>query len=102
MREIPFSPQMMAQLGAVADITGMPVEGNSNTEQIEQMKEALKEALTKLTEKQLEVVQMYFYDNMTQQEIAEELGTSQQMVAKHLKYAIKKLRNSRHFTNSFG
>jgi len=102
MKEIPFSPQMMERLGGIADITGSPPEDSDNSEQIERMKSALTKALTELTDKQLEVVQMYFWDDMTQQEIAKELGTSQQMVAKHLKYALKKLRNSRYFTDCFG
>lgn len=102
MREIPFSPKMMEQLGGIADITGTPPEDSDNSELIERMKTALKEALTELTDKQLEVVQMYFWDNMTQQEIADELGISQPAVVKHLQLAIKKLRNSRHFTDCFG
>ena len=39
---------------------------------------------TRLTPKQREVVELYFYENLTQQEIAARLGISQQVVSKHL------------------
>ena len=39
---------------------------------------------TKLTEKQRQIVEMYFYQGKTQQEIAKELGINQQVVSKHL------------------
>ena len=49
-------------------------------------------AMSKLTERQMEVVQLYFYKGMTQQEIAEELGIRQQSVDGIMKQAVKKLR----------
>ena len=39
---------------------------------------------TKLTPKQRQIVELYFHKDMTQQEIAQELGLSQQVVGKHL------------------
>ena len=39
---------------------------------------------TKLTPKQRQIVELYFHKDMTQQEIAQELGLSQQVVCKHL------------------
>lgn len=39
---------------------------------------------TRLTVQQRRVVEMYFYENKTQQEIAEMLGINQQVVSKHL------------------
>jgi RNA polymerase sigma factor (sigma-70 family) len=39
---------------------------------------------TRLTPKQRQTVEMYFYKNMTQQEIAQALGVSQQAVSRHL------------------
>lgn len=62
-------------------------------EQAAQEKEQLKEAAvaqirelirSTLTAKQREVVEMYFYQNMTQREIAKALGVSQQVVSKRL------------------
>jgi RNA polymerase sigma factor (sigma-70 family) len=62
-------------------------------EQIEQAKAAQKQAAIALireliqmhlTPRQAQIVQMYFYDNRTQEEIATELGINQQVVSKHL------------------
>ncbi len=39
---------------------------------------------TRLTPRQRQVVELYFHRDMTQQEIALELGLSQQVVSKHL------------------
>jgi RNA polymerase sigma factor (sigma-70 family) len=39
---------------------------------------------TRLTPRQRQMVEMYFYQNMTQQEIAQTLGISQQVVSKQL------------------
>ncbi len=51
-------------------------------------------AMSKLTERQMEVVQLYFYKGMIQQEIAEELGIRQQSVDGIMKQAVKKLRKN--------
>jgi RNA polymerase sigma factor (sigma-70 family) len=50
-------------------------------EAIQQIRELIR---TTLTSKQRQVVDMYFYQNMTQQEIAKALGVSQQVVSKRL------------------
>ena len=39
---------------------------------------------TTLTLRQRQIVELYFFQDMTQQEIAQELGISQQVVSKHL------------------
>lgn len=49
-------------------------------------------AMGKLTERQSEVIQLYFYKGMTQQEIAEELGITQVAVAQCMSRAIKTLK----------
>ena len=51
-------------------------------------------AMSKLTERQSEVVQLYFYKGMTQQEIADELSIRQQSVDVIMKQAVKKLRKN--------
>ena len=50
-------------------------------EALEQIRELIK---TRLTPKQRRVVEMYYFENKTQQEIAETLGINQQVVSKHL------------------
>jgi RNA polymerase sigma factor (sigma-70 family) len=38
----------------------------------------------RLTTRQRQIIELYFYENKTQQEIAETLGINQQVVSKHL------------------
>ena len=49
-------------------------------------------AMGKLTERQMEVVQLYFYKGMTQQEIAEEIGIGRRSVGNCLEGALKKIK----------
>ena len=49
-------------------------------------------AIGKLTERQREVIELYYFKGMTQQEIAEELGIRQQSVNDFMRQAIKKLK----------
>ena len=49
-------------------------------------------AIGKLTDKQQEVVQLYFFKGMTQEAIAEELGIGQRAVANRIEGALKKLK----------
>ncbi len=92
MREIPFSPEMMETLGMVAGIDGRQLQGNSNTPLVNALKDALPKAMEKLTSRQREVVIMYFWHEMTQQEIAEELGMDQSVVSRTIGYSLKKLK----------
>jgi RNA polymerase sigma factor (sigma-70 family) len=92
MREIPFSPEMMETLGMVAGIDGRQLQGNSNTPLVNALKDALPKAMAKLTSRQREVVIMYFWHDMTQQEIAEELGIDQSVVSRTIGYSLKKLK----------
>lgn len=47
-------------------------------------------AMSKLTERQQEVVQLYFYKGMTQEEIGAELGLDKSTVCRNLSGALKK------------
>lgn len=51
-------------------------------------------AMGKLTDRQSEVIQLYYFKGMTQQEIAEELGISRPGVHYALQGALKKLKKS--------
>ncbi len=51
-------------------------------------------AMSKLTERQLEVLQLYFYKGMNQEEIGEELGISQVAVTRCITRAVKTLRKN--------
>lgn len=49
---------------------------------------------SKLTERQSEILQLYFYKGMNQYEIAEELGICQQSVNRIMNQAVKRLRKN--------
>lgn len=51
-------------------------------------------AMRKLTERQLEIVQLYYYKGLNQEEVAEELGISQRAVSYSLEAALKKIRKN--------
>lgn len=51
-------------------------------------------AMSKLTERQSEIIQLYYYKGMSQEEVAEELGISQRAVSYSLKGALKKIRKN--------
>ena len=50
-------------------------------EAVDRIKELIR---IRLTTRQRQIIEMYFYENKTQQEIAETLGINQQVVSKHL------------------
>ena len=49
-------------------------------------------AMSKLTERQQDVIQLYFYKGLTQDEIADELGISQAAVHRMMDRGLKMLR----------
>lgn len=49
-------------------------------------------AMKKLTERQKEVIELYYFKGMTQQEIADELGIGQRAISHALEGALKKLK----------
>lgn len=51
-------------------------------------------AMSKLTERQSEILQLYFYKGLNQYEIAEELGVCQQSVNRIMNQAVKRLRKN--------
>ncbi len=53
---------------------------------------ALRDAMTKLSERERSIINMRFYKNKTQMEIAEEIGISQAQVSRLEKGAIEKMR----------
>ena len=57
-------------------------------------RDMLSELLDCLTERQREVVTSYFFDELTQQQIADKLGVSQRAVAYHMEAALKRLRKN--------
>lgn len=55
-------------------------------------RDMLSELLDCLTERQHEIVTAYFFDGLTQQQIADKLGIAKQSVNENLKAAIKKMK----------
>ena len=100
MREIPFPPDWMRKFSeehTFVGIEGGIEEGNSNTADIEDLKQKLRFALGELTERQLECIKLYYWEGMTQEEIGEELGISQPAVVYRLSSAIARIEKSKHF-----
>lgn len=54
--------------------------------------ESLAESLNFLNEKDRQIVEMYFYENKTQDEIAEVFGVSRQYISKKIKEILQKLK----------
>ena len=83
-REIPFAPDVLDMWDVGADHPADPEDPRRA-----QLRAALVAALTeliatRLTPRQRRIVELYFYDGRTQQEIAAELGISQQVVSRQL------------------
>ena len=53
---------------------------------------ALKEAMKKLSERERKIINMRFYKNKTQMEIAQEIGISQAQVSRLEKVALERIR----------
>jgi RNA polymerase sigma factor (sigma-70 family) len=90
--EIEIDPEVLETLLVEPDfverllITSEDEQVNADKEQLkqdalEQIRELIK---TRLTPQQRRIIEMYFYENRTQQEIAESLGINQQVVSRHL------------------
>ena len=86
--ELPFDPGDLDALPA--DLLGAPEETDEVDDPVRAAArrdavEAVAELVrTGLTPKQRTIVERYFYDGRTQQEIAAELGVSQQVVSRQL------------------
>lgn len=63
----------------------------NNMEKTEVIK-IMKKAIENLTDKQIEVIKLYFYEQMTQDEISQKLGIGRTSVESRLNGAIKKLK----------
>ncbi|MBV7334200.1 sigma-70 family RNA polymerase sigma factor [Chloroflexi bacterium TSY] len=90
--EVSIDPEVLESVLTEPDflesILRSPEDDQREREQ-EQVKQAavtqIRELIeTQLTAKQRRVVELYFYEDKTQQEIAKELGINQQVVSKHL------------------
>ncbi len=62
------------------------------TEEENERKTALLKALSSLSECDRQIVQLYFYENKTQDEIAENFNVSRQYISKKIKQILKKLK----------
>lgn len=60
------------------------------------MKKALYEAIKEdLTDRQQEMIIMYFFDGMNMQQIADELGVTKQNVSKTIRRGINRIKKSK-------
>jgi RNA polymerase sigma factor (sigma-70 family) len=82
-REIPFSPDVLD----LWDVQGAPEEPEdpSRAKLRAELVAALHELLSShLTDRQRQIIELYFFEHRTQQEIAARLGISQQVVSRQL------------------
>jgi RNA polymerase sigma factor (sigma-70 family) len=82
-REIPFSPDVLDtwNVGAEPGEPEDPRRARLRAELIAALRELV---ATRLTDRQRRIVELYFYEGRTQQEISAELGISQQVVSRQL------------------
>src|SRR5688500_6412521 len=84
--ELPFDPGDFDALPE--EVVDAPVDGDGDPERARVRAEVLRGLAelvqTSLTDKQRTIVERYFYDGRTQQEIADELRVSQQVVSRQL------------------
>lgn len=68
-----------------------------NDRQLEEMRIALRHALNHgVTNRQKEILLMYYYDNKTMPEIADELGIAKQNVSKSIKRALANIKKDKY------
>ena len=88
--EIAVEPEILEEILVDTDI----LEDATDQQQRQQAKDEaialIKELITtRLTDKQRQIVELYFYEGQTQAQIAEKLNINQQVVSKHLFGAIR-------------
>ena len=82
-----IEPDLLSQLLGEAGADDLAQQkAQLKAEAVAQIRELIQ---TQLTTKQRQIVEMYFYQHKTQQEIAEALGINQQVVSKHLFGALR-------------
>lgn len=90
--EIPVEPSALESVLAEPDFLAGLLTGSKDVETLERRADQQEEMVvairtiieTHLTDKQRAIVQLYFFEQKTQQEIASTLGLPQQVVSKHL------------------
>jgi RNA polymerase sigma factor (sigma-70 family) len=82
-REIPFAPDVLDTWNVGAD-PGEPEDPRRARLRAELVAALTQLVATRLTPRQRRIVELYFYEGRTQQEIADELGISQQVVSRQL------------------
>lgn len=82
-REIPFSPDVLDlwQIDDAPDEPEDPRRARLRAELVAVLRELVS---SRLTDRQRLIVELYFYEGRTQQQIAADLGISQQVVSRQL------------------
>ena len=87
-RELLVAPDSLERWNRAA--TGESVDTDQRAESHDQLVELLRDLVeTRLTATQRRVVELYFFQGQAQDEIAAELGISQQSVSRHLYGAVR-------------
>ena len=93
MKRLIKNPVSYEGLIPIDDLYGEIVQDSTNIVCDVEMQEEIVELLDRvLTERQREVVEMYFWMGMTQEQISEKLGLSRQTVTDYVQNSLEKLR----------
>ena len=85
--EIPVDPDVLARLPATeAEAPRDPDKQRIIDDAVAQLRTIID---TRLTPRQREIVQAYFFEGLTEAEIAQRLGIAQQVVSRHLFGALR-------------
>jgi RNA polymerase sigma factor (sigma-70 family) len=85
--EIPVDPEVLTRFRAPEpEHPGDPQKQQIRAAAVAQLRTVIE---TKLTPRQRQIVQAYFFDGRTEAEIARELGIAQQVVSRHLFGALR-------------
>jgi RNA polymerase sigma factor (sigma-70 family) len=85
--EIPVDPEVLERFPSPArDSAPDPLKEKLKEEAVEQLRTII---ATRLTDRQRDIVERYFFLGQTEAEIATDLGIAQQVVSKHLFGALR-------------
>ncbi|NSW92831.1 MAG: sigma-70 family RNA polymerase sigma factor [Firmicutes bacterium] len=101
MRNIPVTEEKLEDIYLTSE-TYLRRISFTNSNQIQEMKQAIREVIqTELTDRQRELVQMYFMDGMSMREIAKQKGITKQSVSTTIQRAVKRIKKSKKIKKFF-
>ncbi|MBB6214975.1 RNA polymerase sigma factor (sigma-70 family) [Anaerosolibacter carboniphilus] len=101
MKNIPLTHENQDYLFYIMD-SSSKMQQSTNQSQIKKLKKILQKAIEmELTEKQKQILLMYYYENKNQRQIAEELSMNQSNVSRNLRQAERKLKKINEYITDY-